>query len=314
MWLDAQRKTELSFISHAHSDHIGRHERVIATKATLRFMTHRLGKLPPSSLPVPYNRPFELGPLVLELLPAGHVLGSAQLRVIRSDGRRIVYTGDLNPVPSLTAEPLQVAECDSLIIESTFGHPRYVFESKPFVLASIADWCRELMSRNRHPVLLGYPLGKSQEAIKYLGDAGIKVRAHRNIFAMCELYRELGVDLKVELFEGALADDEVAFFPPNQSRGGAVAKLNPREVAILTGWAVDPGVHRRYGADVAFCLSDHADFPSLIKYVKATGAAEVITHHGFAEELAKALVDEGIGARPLGVRQQLDLFKAVGSR
>lgn len=314
LFLDAQRKTELSFISHAHSDHIGRHERVIATSATLKFMAHRLGKLPPASLPAPYNRPFELGPLVLELLPAGHILGSAQLRVIRKDGRRIVYTGDVNPVPSLTAEPLQVAECDTLIIESTFGHPRYAFESKPKVLEKIASWCRELLARNVRPVLLGYPLGKSQEAIKYLGDAGIKVRAHRSVFSICELYRELGVDLKVSLYEGAMEEGEVAFFPPSHAKGSAISRMAPRQVAVLTGWAVDPGAHHRYGADLAFCLSDHADFPNLVKYVKATGATEVITHHGFAKELAKALVEEGIDARPLGVRQQLDLFQPAVAR
>lgn len=309
LWLDASRKTELSFVSHAHSDHIGRHERVIATKPTLQFMAHRLGKLPPASLPVPYHRPFELGPLVLELLPAGHILGSAQLRVIRRDGRRIVYTGDLNPAPSLTAEPIAVAECDTLVIESTFGHPRYTFAPREQTLAQIAEFCRDRLRRGIRPVLLGYPLGKSQEAIKYLGDAGLKIRAHRSIFAICELYRELGVPLNVQLYEGEVFEDEVAFFPPHQSRASAISRLVPREVAVLTGWAVDPGAERRYGADLAFPLSDHADFPSLVSYVKATGADEVITHHGFADDLARALRDEGIDARALGQRQQLDLFQ-----
>ncbi|HTS80272.1 MAG TPA: MBL fold metallo-hydrolase, partial [Myxococcaceae bacterium] len=114
LWLDAHRKAPLAFVSHAHSDHIARHERVIATRATLRLMAHRLGSLP-SCLPVPYNRPFELGALCLELLPAGHILGSAQLRVIRSDGKRVTYTGDLNLESSQTAESAQVAECDTLV-------------------------------------------------------------------------------------------------------------------------------------------------------------------------------------------------------
>src|SRR5262244_616099 len=141
LWLDARRKSELSFVSHAHSDHIARHERIIATSPTLRFMTHRLGSLP-AALPVPYNRPFVLGPLDVELLPAGHILGSAQIRVIRADGRRIVYTGDLNGTPSLTAEPLQLARCDTLILEATFGHPRYVFPPKPAVLERLDAFVR----------------------------------------------------------------------------------------------------------------------------------------------------------------------------
>ncbi len=129
LWLDAHRKSELSFVSHAHSDHIARHERVIATSPTMRLMSHRLGPMA-AALPVPYNRPFDLVPLRIELLPAGHILGSAQIRVTRMDGRRIVYTGDLNLAPSLTAEAAQVAECDILIIESTFGHPKYCFPPK----------------------------------------------------------------------------------------------------------------------------------------------------------------------------------------
>ncbi len=177
LWLDATRKAELSFVSHAHSDHIARHERVIATAATLRFMQHRLRKVK-NALPVPYNRPFELGPLVLELLPAGHVLGSAQLRATLADGTRIVYTGDINTAPSLTAEPAQIAECDILIIESTFGHPRYAFPSRERVFDKLANWCSDHLRNGVTPIVLGYALGKSQEAIAALSRRGLEaVRA-----------------------------------------------------------------------------------------------------------------------------------------
>ena len=100
LWFDARRKSELSFVSHAHSDHMARHKRVIATAATLKLMAHRLGPVN-SPLSVPFNRMFELGPLVLELLPAGHILGSAQIRVTHADGTRVVYTGDLNTQPRI---------------------------------------------------------------------------------------------------------------------------------------------------------------------------------------------------------------------
>jgi putative mRNA 3-end processing factor len=314
LWLDAQRKRELCFVSHAHSDHIGRHDRVIATAATLRLMAHRLRREPEAPLPAPYGRPFELGPLVLELLSAGHVLGSAQLRVVRPDGRRVVFTGDLNPVPALTAEPLQVAECDTLVIESTFGHPRYVLPPRAAVMADIAEWCRTQLSRGVTPVLLAYPLGKSQEAIRYLGDAGFRLRAHASIHAVCELYRTLGVPLAVEPYEGTAGEGEVLVFPPNLSRSAALQKVGPCARALLTGWALDGNAHHRSGADVAFPLSDHADFPGLLGYVEATGASEVITHHGFAEEFASALRDRGVDARALGTRQQLELFAGTARR
>jgi len=307
--LDATRKSPLSFVSHGHTDHIARHERTISTAATLRFMTHRLGPVG-APLSVPFNQIFELGSLTLELLPAGHILGSAQIRIIRSDGKRIVYTGDLNVVPSLTAEPVQVAECDTLVIEATFGHPRYRFPPKEEVLAKVEVWVRQQLERGAVPVLLGYPLGKSQEAMKYLSGKGLPLVAHASIYEVTQLYAELGVTIeRLRRFDGKVEPGEVLFYPPHLARGGGLSGLWPRATAVLTGWALDPGAAYRYGAQVAFPVSDHADCPSLVNYVKATGAREVITHHGFKEELAQVLREKGIDARALGSKpQQLALF------
>ncbi|MHB8877680.1 MAG: MBL fold metallo-hydrolase [Myxococcaceae bacterium] len=304
--LDATRKSELSFVSHAHSDHIARHQRSIATAATLKLMAHRLGELP-AALPVPYNRPFELGALSVELLPAGHILGSAQVRVTRADGVRVVYTGDLNPEPSSAAEPAQVAECDVLVIESTFGHPRYAFPPRAQVLSDIEAWTRARLAEGVTPILLGYPLGKSQEAIKHLGDRGFELCAPASTHELCGLYGELGMPLKVRRFDGRFKEGEVGVFPPF-ARSSALRKVTPRATAVLTGWALDSYAVRRYGADAAFPLSDHADFPSLMRYVKATGATEVLTCHGFVDEFAKALREQGIDAHPVGKPRQLELL------
>src|SRR6266849_859455 len=308
LWLDARRKVDLSFVSHAHSDHIARHERVIATSATVRLMSHRLGKIA-SALPVPYNRPFALGPLELELLPAGHMLGSAQIRITRPDGRRIAYTGDLNLVPSLTAEAAQVAECDILILESTFGHPRYAFPPKEGVLLRIEEWVRQTLDRGSAPVLFGYAMGKSQEVIKFLQRRGFGVAAHSSICELAAIYSDFGIPLpQLRRFNGDVRTNEVLVFPPHLSRSPAISRIWPRATAVLTGWAADAGANRWYRADVAFPLSDHADFASLVAYAKQTKALEVMTHHGFAEELAAALRGEGIDARALGKPFQLKLF------
>jgi putative mRNA 3-end processing factor len=308
LWLDAHRKAPLAFVSHAHADHIARHERVIATRATLRLMSHRLGELP-SALPVPFNRPFDLGPLTLELLPAGHILGSAQLRIIRSDGRRVVYSGDLNLAGSATAEPAQVAECDTLVLESTFGHPRYRFPPKEEVFTAIERFVQRTLEQRATPILLGYSLGKGQEAIRALTAAGHPVVAHASVCAVAEVYRSLGVEVgPVRRFDGTWLPGEVGVFPPHLWRFGRILRPWPRRTAVLTGWAVDPGAARRYGTDEAFPLSDHADSEGLVRYARATGASEVLTHHGFAEELARMLRHAGIEARPLGTVRQLELF------
>ena len=306
--LDARRKGELSFVSHAHADHIARHDRVIATAPTLRLMAHRLGALE-GPLSAPYNRPFALGPLTLELLPAGHILGSAQLRVTRPDGRRIVYTGDLNLTPAFTAEPAQVASCDTLVIESTFGHPRYAFPDRAQVLGAVDAWVRATLERGATPVLLGYALGKAQEVICSLTRAGHAVVAHSSICDISALYREFGVEVgPVRRFDNTWKPGEVAVFPPHAWRFQRLNRPWPRETAVLTGWAVDAGTARRYGADVAFPVSDHADCAALVEYARATGATEVVTHHGFARELAQALSAVGLDARVLGKPKQLSLF------
>jgi putative mRNA 3-end processing factor len=305
LWFDARRKSELSFVSHAHSDHIARHESVLATKATLALMEHRLGAVK-SALPITYNHPFELGPLNVELFPAGHVLGSAQIRVTRPDGHRIVYTGDLNCEPSLTAEAHEVAECDTLVLESTFGHPRFKFPPKAQVWEQIEAWVRTQLAAGVQPVIYGYALGKSQEVARFLHSKGLGVCAHASIHAVCEVYSRLGVSVPTRLFDGAFRENEVGLFPP-YGRSQALKNIRPKATAVCTGWAMDPDIARRYGADIAFALSDHADCASLVAYAKATGATEVLTHHGYARELAQTLRDNGVFARAVSQPMQLAL-------
>jgi putative mRNA 3-end processing factor len=144
--------------------------------------------------------------------------------------------------------------------------------------------------------------------MKSLSARGFRFCAHPSIHAISQLYAELGMPVgEVRRFDGTIREGEVGFFPPF-AKGRAYQAISPRATAVLTGWAQDPAAVRRYGADVAFALSDHADCASLVRYAKQTGANEVITHHGFARELAETMRAEGIDARAVGTRQQLSLF------
>ena len=261
------------------------------------------------ALPVGYRQPFGLGDSTLELFPAGHVLGSAQLRVTRG-GVALGYSGDLCLQSTLTAEPAEVVECDVLVLESTFGIPRYVFPEKEEVLLAIRRFVDEVLSDGATPVLLGYALGKAQEILKYLGEAGYPCRAHPVVHAVNRVYEAQGVSLpNVALLgpEGP-ARGEVVVAPPHLARTSPILRIPNRRTAVLTGWAID-GRRGFRGADAAFPLSDHADFPSLMRYAKASGARRVLTVHGFARELAAAhLRREGIRAEPLVEREQLELL------
>ncbi|GAO01589.1 MBL fold metallo-hydrolase [Anaeromyxobacter sp. PSR-1] len=309
--LDATRRVECAFVSHAHGDHIGRHDRTIATAPTLALMRHRLGegkRRRTEHLPASYRAPFGLGELTLELFPAGHVLGSAQVRVTRN-GVSLGYSGDLCTEPTHAAERAEVMGCDVLVIESTFGHPRYVFPPKDETLAAVRRFVDDALADGVTPVLLGYALGKAQEILKYLSDLGYACRAHPVVQAVNKVYEAHGVALpNVRPLgpEGA-AIDEVVVCPPHLARSPAMRGIRRRRTAILTGWAIDGGRFFR-GVDAAFPLSDHADFPSLVRYARATGAGRVFTVHGHEDALAAALRKEGIRAEPLREHMQLELI------
>ncbi len=307
LWFDARRKAEVSFVSHAHTDHIARHARAIGTKETLLLMQHRVGTID-DTVALDFGESFPFEDLTLELFPAGHVLGAAQVRVTRPDGHRVVYTGDFSPGEFLTAKRSETPACDTLIIESTFGHPKYRFPPRADVYDEVAAWCRRHLERGVRPLLFAYSLGKSQESIQQLAARGLRVVAHESIHAISALYSQLGVTIDARRFDGTFREGEVGLFPPfkkHRPEGlGAVA------TAVLTGWALEPWGARRSGADIAFPVSDHADYPSLVEFAKATGAREVITLFGFAEELAAGLRKEGLLARAVTEKVQLDLFGA----
>jgi putative mRNA 3-end processing factor len=213
LWFDSRARAPLGFVSHAHTDHIARHEHVIATAQTLALMEHRLGALEQTTA-VRYGESVRLDGLGIELLPAGHVLGAAQVRVTRADGHRVVYTGDLSLGPVLTATQAEVAHCDTLVIESTFGHPKYRFPPRDEVYDAVAAWARGNLEQGIRPVLFAYSLGKSQETIAQLSVRGLPVCAHPKIHDVVDVYARLGVDVAARRFEGAFEGDEVGLFPP----------------------------------------------------------------------------------------------------
>ena len=311
--LDASRRAECGFVSHAHGDHLGRHARTIATAPTLSLLHHRLG-VPrragrSEDLPAAYRQPFGLGALTLELFPAGHVLGSAQLRVTLEDGRVLGYTGDLCTDTPHAAEPAQVVPCDVLVLESTFGEPRYAFPPKAETLAAIRRFVDDALSDGATPVLLGYALGKAQEILAHLGGAGYACRAHPTVHAVNRIYQAHGVALPGvrPLEAGAAVAGEVVVAPPQLAWSPALRGVRRRRTAILTGWAIE-GARRFRGVDAAFPLSDHADFPALLAYARSTGAGRVFTVHGAVDALAAALRREGIRAEPLREQGQLELL------
>lgn len=313
LWLDAhemRKGPERVLVTHAHSDHIGRHREVISTTATARLMAARIGGnrlLHELSFGQPKDFSGPLENFRVTLLPAGHIYGSA-LGFLETANYSLLYTGDFKLKPGLSAEVCTPCRADLLVMETTFGRPDYVFPPAEEVWGKILQFVREALNRQEIPVLLAYSLGKSQELLCGLGQAGLPVMLHEQAHKLTRIQAGLGAIFPPhELLDVSQVAGRVVICPPGTN---ALAELRARgtvRTAVVTGWAIDPGCKYRYQADAAFPLSDHADFPDLLKFVEQVAPRRVYTLHGFAAEFAQSLRERGFDARALGMQEQLQL-------
>ncbi len=313
LWLDPRRPVtgpERVVVSHAHADHTAPHREVILSAPTARFLrARRGGSRVEHVLAFGETRVFDgpEGAYRLRLLPAGHVLGSA-LTWIAAGGETLLYTGDFKLRPGRAAERCAPCAADVLVMETTFGRPEFCFPPEDEVMAGVIRFCRETLAEGRTAVLLGYSLGKSQEILARLAGAGLPLVLHEQVYRLTSIYAEFGLTLPAfERLEAGNGRGKVVLCPPAASRATLEQQLGPLRCAVLTGWALDPRCRFQYGADAAFPLSDHADFPDLLRLVERVNPRQVLTLHGFAADFAAALRERGREAWALSESDQLTL-------
>jgi Cft2 family RNA processing exonuclease len=299
--IDFRRRQPRAFISHAHSDHMARHEFALCTPQTAALYQLRLG--PRRTLEMPYRQTIDWAGLRLTTYPAGHCLGSAML-LAEDQGRTLLYTGDFKLQPSLTAEAAELPHADILVIESTYGHPNYRLPPRAESLAQFFDLVRQALASEMTPVIQGYVLGKSQEITRLLTDAGIPVLQYRSIYEVSRAYESLGCPLgRFERFHGRAEPGWAIIVPP----GTPLTEL-PRQVRFaLTGWAMDRGAKYRLSVDHAIPLSDHADYDELIEAINRVKPELIYCTHG-PESFVDRLLDLGYNAQVLGKPPQRRLF------
>ena len=313
LWLDPRLPKPLAFVSHAHSDHTGRHEKTIATPTTLRLMQARMGDWEGEKIPLPFGETRDFENFRLRLLPAGHVLGSAQA-FVETDHGSLLYTGDFKLRQGASAETAAHCQAETLVMETTYGLPRYVFPPFEEVMAQILKFCIETLEENSIPILLGYSLGKAQEILASLRGAGLPVMLHGTISKLVPIYREEGIAFtEFAEWDPAKSSDHVLLCPPTTAGSRAMAAVKKRRVAAVTGWALDPGAIHRLRCDAAFPLSDHAGYDDLLRHVENVNPRRVLTLHGFASEFAADLRARGIEAWALTGPNQLDLGISITS-
>ena len=306
LWLDPWDAKRFAFVSHAHSDHIAPHDEVILSERTARLMRTRLPRQRTERV-LPFGERRTVHDVDVTLLPAGHIFGSAQL-FCSAENETLLYTGDFKLRPGKSAEPAEWRRADTLIMETTFGLPRYEFPPTEQVVDQIVAFCRETIDDGDVPILLGYSLGKAQEILCSLDGAGLTPMLHGSVSQMTRIYEQFGQSFcKYVRYNANDVTGKVLICPPSANRSRMLEKIPRKRVAMISGWAVDPNAIYRYQVDAAFPLSDHADYNDLIRYVDLVQPQRVLTLHGFAAEFARDLRDRGIEAWALTKENQLEL-------
>ena len=306
LWMDPRFRKPFAFVSHAHIDHTGHHDRILATEATARLASARAGIDFSRFEVMPFGEARDFGCFQALLIPAGHVLGSAQIH-IRCDSGDLLFTGDFKLRHGLSSEAAGHCHAETLVMETTYGLPRYCFPPSEEVMAAIVKFCAEALEDGDVPVLLGYSLGKAQEILAALAGSGFPIMLHGSIAKMAEIYASLGHPLPgYRAWKTAESAGHVLLCPPSAAGSRAVTAIAGRRVAAVTGWALDPGAIHRMRVDAAFPLSDHAGYDDLLAHVEAVAPARVLTLHGFALEFARDLRARGIEAWALTGPNQLE--------
>src|SRR6266478_5538196 len=313
LWLDPWEAKRLAFVSHAHSDHIAPHEEIIVSERTARLLERRMPGDRAEHI-LPFGEKRTVHGIDLMLLPAGHIFGSAQCFLSLGDDT-LLYTGDFKLRPGKSAEQAQWRQADTLIMETTFGLPRYRFPPTEQVIDQMVSFCREAIDAGNVAVLLGYSLGKAQEILCSLDGAGLTPMLHGSVYQMTRIYEQFGQSFcKYVRYNPNDVAGKVLICPPSANRSQMLERIPRKRVAMISGWAVDPNAVYRYQVDAAFPLSDHADYDELIRYVELVQPRRVLTLHGFAAAFARDLRTRGVEAWALSDENQMELhLPAAGS-
>ena len=306
--IDPGRPVERAIITHGHSDHArAGHGAVLATAETISVMRVRLGDECAGRLEaMPLGERRRIGEVTVSLHPAGHILGSAQVR-LEHRGRVAVVSGDYKRRADPTCRPFEVVACDLFVTEATFGLP--VFRHEPDareigrVISTVAA------NPDRTLVIGAYGLGKCQRVIRLLRDAGYDrpIHLHGAQRAMCELYTQLGIDLgPLELVATAGAAGrslagEIVLAPPSALKDRWSRRLAEPITAFASGWMRVRARARQRGVELPLVISDHVDWPELVATISEVGAEEIWVTHGREEALVRQVELMGRRGRALAL-------------
>ena len=300
-YIDPWQPVPRAVITHAHGDHlVAGCRRYLCAEAARHLVAHRLGGEGAISA-LTYGEAVDIDGVRVSLHPAGHILGSAQVRV-EHRGEVWVASGDYKRAPDPTCAPFEPQRCHVFITEATFALPVFRWDPLRATVDDIRAWVGDMRAAGRPAILFAYALGKSQRVLAELaGDLDRPVYIHGALAALVEIYRSAGVPLppvarvtdesRSRTFAGEL------IVAPVSARGSLwMRRFGDHSAAFASGWMRIRGARRRRSYDRGFALSDHADWDELVRTCHETGAERVFVTHGYTQPLARYLTGRGVDA------------------
>ena len=299
-YIDPWRAVDRAVITHAHADHARTgHGHYLAAAPAEGVLRARLGQ-GIALQAVPYGKVVTHNGVTVSLHPAGHVLGSAQVR-LQHGGQTWVASGDYKVAPDATCVPFEPVRCDVFITESTFGLPIYRWRPDTEVFAEINAWWAANAAAGRASVLMCYSFGKAQRILSGVDASIAPIVVHSAIQTLNTAYRDAGVNLPEtklvsEVIDAADFKRALVLCPPSAGAGPWIKRFGEFSDAFASGWMQLRGARRRGSYDKGFVLSDHADWPGLMSAIGGTGANRVIVTHGSIAVMVRYLTEQGLEA------------------
>ena len=302
VYLDPWKPVKKAILSHGHADHARwGSSSYLCTPTAAPVIKYRLGDINLETLP--FGEEKLINGVSFSFHPAGHILGSAQIKVSYK-GEMVVFSGDYKTANDGFSEAFEPVKCHTFITESTFGLPVYHWQDQKWVFNEMEEWCKNNRNNGQLSILYGYSLGKAQRILQGLPESVGPIFTHSTIEAVLNVMRNQGVSLKntipvnehltsAELLSG------VIIAPPAVQNSNWLKKFEPIRNGVVSGWMALRGARRRRNADKGFVLSDHADWEGLNEAISLTGAENVFVTHGYTDILSKWLIDKGLNAHPL---------------
>ncbi|MDF3129795.1 ligase-associated DNA damage response exonuclease [Kiritimatiellaeota bacterium B1221] len=303
VYIDPHHRVDRAIITHGHADHARRgHKAVLTSLSGSKIVRERIG--PKAKMQtLPFAEPLQIGEARISLHPAGHLLGSAQVR-IEVNGKVAVVTGDYKRGIDPTCEPFEPVPCHLLVTETTFGLPIYRWPEPADTAKEMDEWWKQNQADGINSVLLGYSLGKAQRLLAMLHPGTGPIYVHGAILPFLPFYREAGIQLpfthtlKFDAFKREQGK-ALLVISPAAYKPAIRAKLGPVRSAFASGWTLFKNNRIRGSFDCGFPVSDHVDWPELLQTVKDCAPEEIWADHGYTREVARYFSEQGFKTRAL---------------